>query len=145
VDGNGRLTELEQRLAALEAINAQLARDLAATLDGGGDGSRARGPAAAALHLSAVERRLEATLAELDAEQASAATVQGGLETTRAELAWRDEELAAERAALAAALSELAAARAEAEAGWGRYYQLRDRAVVRWVLRAASVKPSRRR
>jgi hypothetical protein len=113
MDSPGRLTELERRCADLEALNAQLARDLAA---GAHNGSRPRGPAPAALHVSTLDRRLDEALSELTATRG---------------------ELAAVRAELAAAHAELAAAHAHAETGWGRHEELRGRRAVRWALRLA--------
>jgi hypothetical protein len=72
MDGTGGVTGLEQRCRELEALNAQLARDLARAASDGA-ASRPRGAAAAALHVSALERRLEATLAELDEARADLA------------------------------------------------------------------------
>ena len=109
MDGSAGVTGLEQRCRELEALNAQLARDLARA-DPDGDGARPRGPAAAAMHVSVLERRLEEALAEL-----------------------------------AAARAELAAARADAEAGWGRFHELRGRRAVRWALRLARALPRRDR
>ena len=63
MDGPAGMTGLERRCLELEALNAQLARDLARASDG--NAARPRGTAAAALHVSALERRLETALAEL--------------------------------------------------------------------------------
>lgn len=108
MDSAARVTELERRCAGLEALNAQLARDLATAAEGG---ERSRGPAAAAFRVSVLDRRLDEALTELT--------------TARAELA--------------AAFTELAAAHANAEAGWGRYEELRRRRAVRWGLRLARI------
>ena len=72
MDRTSGMTGLERRCLELEALNAQLARDLARAASDG-DVTRPRGAAAAALHVSALERRLEAALAELAAVRAELA------------------------------------------------------------------------
>lgn len=91
MDSAARVTELERRCAGLEALNAQLARDLATAADGG---ARSRGPAAAALRVSVLDRRLDEALAELTAARAELAAT-----NANADAGWaRYEELRRRRA-----------------------------------------------
>ena len=147
-----QVARLEARCAALLAVNAELAADLAAARDGA---ARSRGPGGAALHVidaeteasrlaervAAADAAVEAAIAERDALAADLAACQPVLESNLARLHEQEERINALQARLDAVeplLAEQEGALAEAD-------RFRARRGVRAVTWLADRIPRRRR